>query len=174
MQDRRLAPQRGQNRYLRRAGFLLSCLLFCLLAWMRWKPIPERSIPPGAEVHQWSVNTCGPAAAASLLNVYGRAWSKSDLERESNLTPVGCSLFDLRDVLRRHGLLAEGFHAVKPAGLLRIPRPFIAHLARGHFVVVERLRRGRFEVFDPASGDIRFWTPEELYPRGGGWAVSAQ
>ena len=155
-------------------GFVLIVLALVWLAWLRWGPVSERTVLPAANTHQWSINTCGPAAVATVLNCYGRRWSREALERDCQLQPAGCSLFDLREALHRHGMGAEGFQAVKPAGLLRISRPFIAHLSRGHFVVVERLRRGRFEVFDPASGDIRSWTPEELYARGDGWAVSAR
>jgi ABC-type bacteriocin/lantibiotic exporter with double-glycine peptidase domain len=53
-----------------------------------------------------------------------------------------------------------------------VPRPFIAYLSVGHFVVVERFRAGRFEVFDPTSGAVRLEAPEDLYARGGGWVLS--
>jgi ABC-type bacteriocin/lantibiotic exporter with double-glycine peptidase domain len=152
----------------------LALVAFGWLAWVRWEPVPERVVPAGSEVRQWSVTTCGPAAVATLLNVYIRSWSRQALERECRLRAAGSSLYDLREALRLHGLHSEGFQALRPAGLLRIPRPFIAHLSRGHFVVVEQLRHGKLEVFDPSSRAVRSCSPEELYAQGAGWAVSAR
>lgn len=158
---------------------LAACLALGWRAWIRWGPVPEHSVPPGAEVRQWSVTTCGPAAVATLLNVYGRPWSWESLERECRVTAAGASFYDLREACRRHGLRAEGQQATGPRGLLRVPRPYIAYLGRspgesggsGHFVVVERLRNGRLEVFDPTSGIVRSWSPVELYQRGNGWVL---
>jgi ABC-type bacteriocin/lantibiotic exporter with double-glycine peptidase domain len=171
-------------------------------AWERWGPVPERAVSPTMEVRQWSVTTCGPAAVATLLNVYGRPWSREQLEQECRVTPAGTSLYDLREACRRRGLRAEGLQATHARGLLRVPRPFIAYLrprnaanavwkeqiealpavhpssthfpppASGHFVVVERLRKGRLDVFDPTSGSRQSWRLEELYRRGSGWVLS--
>jgi hypothetical protein len=41
-----------------------------------------------------------------------------------------------------------------------------------HFVVVERLRGGRLEIFDPCSGTLLSWTPEQLFRWGGGWVLA--
>jgi hypothetical protein len=44
----------------------------------------------------------------------------------------------------------------------------------GHFVVVERLRRGRLSLFDPTTGGELESTPDELYRRGGGWVLTVE
>jgi ABC-type bacteriocin/lantibiotic exporter with double-glycine peptidase domain len=144
-------------------------------AWARWGAVPqapEHPMPPGAEVRQWSVTTCGPAAVATILNAYGRLWTPAALERECGLTPEGASLYGLREACLRHGLRAEGMLARSPSGLLRAPRPYIAYFSSGHFVVVERLRGDRLEIFDPTAGDVTAWTPGELYRRGSGWILA--
>jgi hypothetical protein len=141
--------------------------------WARWHPdAPGRAIPPGAEVRQWSTTTCGPAAVATILNIYRCAWKQEALERECGLAAAGTSLYGLREACRRHGLEAEGMRATGPRGLLRVPRPYIAYLSSGHFVVVERLRAGRLEVFDPTAGGVTAWTVEQLYQWGDGWILA--
>jgi ABC-type bacteriocin/lantibiotic exporter with double-glycine peptidase domain len=141
-------------------------------AWERWGPVPERPVPASVEVRQWSVTTCGPAALATILNAYGRPWSREELERECRVTGAGCSMYDLREACRRRGLRAEGLQATHSHALLRIPRPYIAHLMAGHFVVVARVRDGKLEVFDPTSGAVQAWPPEELHRRGQGWTLA--
>jgi predicted double-glycine peptidase len=142
-------------------------------AWGRWGPVPERPVPPGAEVRQWSPATCGPAAVATLLNVYGRSWSRATLERQCGVSAAGTSLEHLAHACQAHGLQAEGLRATAPRGLRRVPRPFIGYVSGGHFVVIERLKGGLFEVFDPASGARRSWSPEELHESGQGYVLSA-
>lgn len=141
-------------------------------AWERWGPVPERPVPPGAEVKQWSVTTCGPAAVAILLNTYGKKWDQATLERECQVTEAGSSLLNLQQALQAHGIRSDGLQALNPEALYRVPRPFIAHLSVGHFVVVEHLQRGEFEVFDPTPGTARWWTAKELYRRGKGWVLA--
>jgi ABC-type bacteriocin/lantibiotic exporter with double-glycine peptidase domain len=133
----------------------------------RCQPIAVRD-----RVRQWSVSTCGPAAVATILNAYSRAWSPKALERECGTTPRGSSLSGLRDGLRAHGLTAEAFRALRPKALERVPCPFVAYLSNHHFVVVERFRSGSFEVFDPAGGLLSRWHPERLFERSDGWLLA--
>jgi ABC-type bacteriocin/lantibiotic exporter with double-glycine peptidase domain len=136
--------------------------------WLRWGPAPQRAVPPAARVRQWSQVSCGPAAVATLLNVWGRPWERRRLEAACGLAPTGASMLGLREALRTHGLRAEGVRAARPAALDRAPCPFIAHLSRGHYVVVERRTPAGLSVFDPSSGRSRLWSREELFRAGGG------
>ena len=52
-----------------------------------------------------------------------------------------------------------------------------APLARPELVVrrrVERLEDRRLAVFDPTSGRVSLWSPEQLYERGGGWPLTVR
>jgi hypothetical protein len=147
-------------------------------AWGRWGPTPEHPAPGAALVRQWSVTTCGPAAAATLLNVYGVPWEPEGWERECAVTDDGCSLYDLEAALRRRRFDASGLKATSPRALLRVRRPFIAYLHAGHFVVVLRLVETepapRFETYDPTTGALWQWSAGELYARGGGHVLTAR
>ena len=166
--------------FLTRARWFLNRLLPALLiagllgwwGWKRWDPVPERPVRATDLVRQWSVTTCGPAALATLLNVYGKPWTPTDLERECQVTAAGSSLYNLRDAARRHGFWAEGLEATTPQALLRVPRPYMAYLTSGHFVVVVRRIEHRLEVFDPTAGSLWTFTPRELHAQGGGRILS--
>ena len=130
-------------------------------------------MPLGSRVVQWDDTSCGPAAVATLLNVYERPWSRVSLEREAAVSETGVSMLGLIRAFQSHGLEARGLKA-GPDGLMRVPRPFIAYLqpegghASGHFVVVETLRESAFQVFDPTSGSERDWSRDELLTRSRG------
>lgn len=165
-------PTRNGGASFTRVALVAALALLAWCAWSRWGPVPEPPVPPGAEVRQWIPTTCGPAALATLLNVYGRSWSREALEQECEVTSEGTSLYHLREACRRYGLSAEGLRAIDSKALLRVPRPFIAHLTTQHFVVVERLSNGHLEVFDPTLGDVRAWSSQELFRVSRGWVLT--
>lgn len=155
------------------AGLLLA--LCALLAWQGWQcfgPVPEQPVEPQMEVRQWSAATCGPAAIATVLNAYGRPWAPDDLEQLCRVDPRGSSLHDLAEAVRAHGLSARGLQAQSAEALYRVPRPFVAYVQPGHFLVVERRERDGFAVFDPTSGTVRPWSAAELFRRGDGWVLA--
>lgn len=167
-------PARWMGRLFQLVVNTSLALLLAALAWQRWGPVPERKIPPLAEVQQWNNRTCGPAAVATVLNFYARPWSAEELERDCRVSQAGSSMYDLVQTLRARRLPAEGIRSATPAGLRRVPRPFIAYLATGHFVVVEKWRGNRFMLFDPASGKTRWWSDETLHERGNGWVITIE
>lgn len=153
------------------AGVLLLVILGWVLAgrlWERFGPVPVRHVASTALVRQWSATTCGPAALATVLNVYGQSWSPAGLEKECGVTAAGCSLLQLQEVCRNRGLRAEGLRATSPNGLLRVPQPYIAHLTEGHFVLVTGVRGGQLNVFDPTTGEVSLWTPRQIFQKGRG------
>lgn len=167
---------------LRRAVTLLGLALLLAAggtrAWTRWGPVEELPVDAGKEVRQWSLQSCGPAAVATVLNAHGKSWTREELERRCRVGEQGASLFDLREACRAYGLRAEGQQALSPRGLLRVPRPYIAYLRagdpahpQGHFVVVESLRRGELRVYDPSTGLHYPLSPARLHRLGGGWVL---
>lgn len=154
-------------------GVGLALLLGALLE-KRGPRVPERPIPAHAYVRQWNPRACGPACVATLLSTYGRPWTPDELERRCRLGARGSSLADLAAACRQYGLRARAWRATRPAALRRLPRPFLAHLAEGHFVVVGRLQGSHLEVFDPTTGRLWRWSWEELFARSQGWALEVR
>lgn len=124
------------------------------------------------QVRQWSATTCGPAAAATVLNAFDCSWTPDALERACRVTSRGSSLYDLVEAVRAHGRSARGLRARSAEALYRVPRPFVAYLYPGHFVVVERREGELFSVFDPTSGAVESWSAAELLRQGDGWLLS--
>lgn len=153
-------------------GLLLLVAALCWRTWHLSRPATELPVPAGSGVRQWSVTTCGPASVATILNIFGISWNRYSLELVCGVTSSGTSLQDLQIAFQHYGLRAQGFRATSPRGLQIVPRPFIAYLKQGHFVVVEKLRDDQLEIFDPTTAQISSWTVADLYQRGNGWVLA--
>lgn len=150
----------------------LAVLILAAVGWLRWGPPVDRPVSPKALVRQWDARTCGPASVATLLNACGRSWTRAGLTRECNVRACGCSMEDLWTCLRANGIAAQAWQAAGPPALERVPRPFIAHLSAGHFVVVAGGSGRQLWVFDPGEGVTEAWTADDLYRRGAGWVLA--
>lgn len=141
-------------------------------AWLRWEPADERPVAPGHRIVQWRLNACGPAALATVLEVHGKRWEVADLEKRCRLGEQGVTVLDLARAAAGYGLAAEPFRALRPEALADVPRPYVLHLARGHFLVVEQARGAELVVFDPASGRRRAWPAECLFGSSNGRGIA--
>ena len=119
---------------------------------------------------------CGLQSLYVLLSVKGIHIDLDSLLVERRHVPgEGTSLFTLRRLAARHGLLLDGVRIRRRNASL--DRPSIVHLARGqhgHFVFMRPMDRERIQIIDSADGvytiavgdlsSIRGWTGYALVP----------
>ena len=103
---------------------------------------------------QSSPLNCGPAAMTYLLTRMGDFVFEGDFTREipNSNSPDGYSFLELAEFAAIRGFAAAGYDA--SLGDLPSPGdpPVIAHLARGHFVVLHSIAGEHATLFDPAYG----------------------
>ncbi|HTJ00760.1 MAG TPA: cysteine peptidase family C39 domain-containing protein [Dongiaceae bacterium] len=105
---------------------------------------------------QSSESSCGPAAAATLLRLYGKPATELELAREAHTTRRGTENWYLSRALCRHGLPvncvitalgAQNVHVPAIAGV-RLPQA----ANNGHFIALLAQNGDKFVVGDPLQG----------------------
>lgn len=115
---------------------------------MSSRPFRSRKVP---SVLQMEAAECGAACLAMVLAAFGR-WETLDQVRDScGVSRDGTSAADIVAAARARGLVA---HAYKRDldGLAGLPFPQILFWNFDHFVVLEAVRGGGFQINDPANG----------------------
>lgn len=107
-------------------------------------------------VLQKSLNDCGPAALAMVLDHFGVPVPFDSLRKFANLKANGSSMLALGEIAGRSGISAEGWRLTF-SDLQKAPLPGIALIRRNHFVVITALdAKGSVYASDPSLGKLRF------------------
>ena len=104
-------------------------------------------------VLQNEVTECGAACLRSVLAYYGRWVSLGELRTACSVGRDGSSAADILRAARSYGLHAQGWR--RPLARIHLaPLPAILFWELNHFVVLEGVGRGRYQLNDPASGHL--------------------
>ncbi|MXV87073.1 MAG: NHLP family bacteriocin export ABC transporter peptidase/permease/ATPase subunit [Acidimicrobiales bacterium] len=102
-------------------------------------------------VPQMHVTECGAACLGSVLAHFGRWVPAEELRVACGVNRDGASAADLVTAAQRYGLRLTGWR-LEPESLAELAMPVILHWEFNHFVVLEGMRRGRWQLNDPANG----------------------
>lgn len=94
---------------------------------------------------------CGIACLAMICKHYGKEYSLSTLSRYCHSTTEGVSLKGIDDAAGLLGLRTV-CGRVALSQIAKAPLPCILHWNQNHFVVLYKVKRGRYYVADPAKG----------------------
>jgi len=104
-------------------------------------------------VLQSTMSTCGPASAATLLNVLGHAASERELARESFTSRGGTEAWYLARALRRRGF--DVAFEIRPPDAI-VPSPAVAGVLlpgrAGHFIAILDVDGDQLTFADPIDG----------------------
>ena len=100
---------------------------------------------------QLEVGECGAACLGAILGYYGRWVTIEELRSACGVSRDGCSAADIVTAGRKYGLKITGWRRTL-ANLKSVDFPAILFWEFNHFVVLERIRRGRYYLNDPANG----------------------
>ena len=118
-------------------------------------------------VRQHDSMQCGAACLATVCSYYGKKMTLDDAERFCHCGKRGVSLLGVSEAAQD-----LGFHTRASRMTLRqlgeITLPCILYWNRNHFVVLHRIRRGRYYIADPGKGLLSYSRDEFL----GHWASS--
>ena len=114
-------------------------------------------------VLQTAETDCGPACLTAMLKAHGHRVTLTDLRTDMDPGRDGSSGVVMRRTGQRWGLPLQA-QLVDPKDLSQrideVPLPFVLHLRRQHYVVVDKLRGDHVEVMDPAVGRRRLSRPQ--------------
>lgn len=111
-------------------------------------------------IRQTAAAECGLACLAMVAWYYGMKSDLEELRRRFSISMRGADLVGVLDIARKIDMGGRGVRCeVEELSELRLPA--ILHFNFNHFVVLKSVRRGRFEVHDPALGR-RVMTREEM------------
>lgn len=108
-------------------------------------------------VEQLQESDCGLACLSMLFGYYDYYISLKDLKKEYLISQQGLSFNDLIFISNEYGFDLMGFSVEKNTNLEQLSSecPFIASWDQGtHYVVVERIKNGKYVILDPNAGRI--------------------
>jgi ABC-type bacteriocin/lantibiotic exporter with double-glycine peptidase domain len=102
-------------------------------------------------VQQLEATECGAACLAMVLRYYGKDIRLDEVRDQIGLGRDGASAFSILKAAQQFGLRGRGVR-MEIEDLAYLDKGAILHWYFSHFVVFERVRRGRVDIVDPAVG----------------------
>jgi len=103
---------------------------------------------------------CGPTCLRMVAKYYGRNYTLQFLRERSFITREGVSMLGISDAAELTGFRTAGVK-ITMEQLEEVPLPCILHWNQNHFVVLYKIKNGKFYIADPASTCV-VYTEEEL------------
>lgn len=112
-------------------------------------------------VKQFSQTECGLCCCLMLLKYYKSRETFKQLQDDVDVGRDGLSIGQMKDILTSRGMEASAYKVKNIEGLKAIKTPFIAYWQEKHFIVVEKIKKHKYYVKDPAEGS--FIIPENKF-----------
>lgn len=101
---------------------------------------------------QYDSMDCGPTCLKMIAGFYGKNFSLEYLRSKSYLTRDGVSLLGISDAAEAIGFRTLAVKVTVEKLEQDAPLPCILHWNQNHFVVLYKVKRGRYYIADPGSG----------------------
>ncbi|MBQ2882661.1 MAG: peptidase domain-containing ABC transporter [Alphaproteobacteria bacterium] len=106
-------------------------------------------------IKQHDAMQCGIACLAMICRYHGKNYSLATLSEICHATNEGVSLLSISDAAEQLGMhTIIGYSSV--AKLSKVTLPCILHWNQNHFVVLYKIKRGKYYVADPGKGLIKY------------------
>lgn len=105
---------------------------------------------------------CGPTCLRIIAKHYGRSVSLEKLRKLSETTREGSSLKTISDAAEKLGFRTLGAKTDLVKLTEEAPLPCILHWRQHHFVVLYKVKKGKYYLSDPGHGLIALTTEEFL------------
>ncbi|RLJ75152.1 peptidase domain-containing ABC transporter [Pedobacter alluvionis] len=98
---------------------------------------------------------CGPTCLRMIAKHYGKNFSLQKLRDLSGINRAGVSLLGISEAAEKIGFRANGAR-LDIELLNEVELPLILHWNKNHFVVLYKIKNGRYYVADPGNGLITY------------------
>ena len=110
--------------------------------------IKHRTIP---FISQLGSLDCGVACITMILNYYGIKVDIVDIGSTIHIGREGMSLVEMKSIVENYGFKFAAYKYGYKENNLKNNLPVVL-CSSGHFVVVEKIKKGKYQVIDPAKG----------------------
>lgn len=101
--------------------------------------------------HQLESTDCGPSCLRMIAKYYGRNYSLQYLREQAFITREGVSMLGISDAAERIGFRTMGVKVTLEQLRAEVPLPCVLHWNQNHFVVLYKVKNGKYHIADPAS-----------------------
>lgn len=108
-------------------------------------------IKPFPFSHQLESVDCGPACLRMIAKYYGRNYSVQYLREQAFITREGVSMLGISDAAERIGFRTMGVKITLEQLRTEVPLPCVLHWNQNHFVVLYKVKNGKYYIADPAN-----------------------
>jgi ABC-type bacteriocin/lantibiotic exporter with double-glycine peptidase domain len=102
-------------------------------------------------IEQMEQSECGLCCVGMVSSYFGYYPTLSELQKISGTGRDGLSMKDLRFILKELNMNSKAI-AVKPNEIIDEMLPMISYWGKNHFVVLEKIKKGKYYILDPALG----------------------
>ncbi|MDN4495533.1 peptidase domain-containing ABC transporter [Ureibacillus aquaedulcis] len=102
-------------------------------------------------IEQMQQTECALCCLAMVSSFYYKELSLYELRERMGNSRDGTSLFHLKKVAEQIGFESKGFR-LPSSNLTEIPLPAVLFWGENHYVVLEKIDHGKFQIVDPGSG----------------------
>ncbi|HTJ12439.1 MAG TPA: peptidase domain-containing ABC transporter [Dinghuibacter sp.] len=99
---------------------------------------------------------CGPTCLRMVARFYGRHYGAEHLRALVGSNKEGTSLYGISQAAEKIGFRTRGVRIGYESLTKEVQLPCILYWSQEHFVVLVRVRRGLFQVADPAAGLLQY------------------
>ena len=108
-------------------------------------------IRPFPFYHQLESADCGPSCLRMIAKYYGRSYSIRYLREQAFITREGVSMLGISDAAERIGFRTMGVKVTLEQLRTEVPLPCVLHWNQNHFVVLYKVKNGKYYIADPAT-----------------------
>ena len=101
--------------------------------------------------HQLESADCGPTCLRMIAKYYGRNYSIQYLRERAFITREGVSMLGISDAAEQIGFRTMGVKISLEQLRKEVPLPCILHWNQRHFVVLYKVKNGKYYIADPAT-----------------------
>lgn len=101
--------------------------------------------------HQLESADCGPSCLRMIAKYYGRSYSIRYLREQAFITREGVSMLGISDAAERIGFRTMGVKVTLEQLRAEVPLPCVLHWNQNHFVVLYKVKNGKYYIADPAT-----------------------
>ncbi|PTI89127.1 peptidase domain-containing ABC transporter [Mammaliicoccus vitulinus] len=103
-------------------------------------------------VEQSEHSECGIACISMILSNYNSSIILSDIRDKFGVPKSGHTLANMKEILNYYGLNSKGFRVKDIEGLNEMQNPVICHWNNSHFIVLKKVKRNNYYIYDPDLG----------------------
>ena len=153
-----------QKKIIAAIVFIVSIALLIAICWFLQSPHAGKKISDWmvdgeylgnkGVVLQATSNECGPCALKMIFEYYNISLSLKDIEKGTDLTQNGSSMFTLKKFAELKGLKVDGWQYTLE-DFMHSSFPSILYVNNNHFIVADSMRQDTVYIRNPAIGRMK-------------------